>query len=367
MTDINIPSTYNENKVFENMDEYKIDEFNLIKKKSLYNETRLSKKKMTDDEFRMITMSEYSLVKTNKYKISHLKDICKFYQIKKSGNKDELINRIYDYLKHSLYAIKIQKRVKGNFVRKYINSCGPAVKDRTLCINDTDFGSLEPIEEIPLNQFFSFTDSKNNVYGCDIVSLYSVIYKKSTSIVGKNNMALNPYTREKLCDELKSNFSLRLRLAKVNRVQHIVEEVEVVVDHVKQLEFKILELFQSINELGNYADSKWFSDLSKNMTIIFIREVYDIWHYRAQLSMDVMREIVPPHGNPFTGMSLHLAQNQADEYVKKQAVRIIELLVKSGYTEETRALGAYYVLSALTLVSEEARVALPWLFQSVAH
>jgi hypothetical protein len=361
MTDINIPDTYNENKVFEN-----IDGLNPIKKKSLYTVSRVLNGKMSDDEFRMITMNEYSLVKTNNYKISHLKNICKFYQLKKSGNKNELIDRIYNYLKDSLYAIKIQKRIRGNVLRKYINSCGPAVKDRTLCVNDTDFASLEPIEEIPLNQFFSFTDSKNNVYGCDIVSLYGVIYKKSTSNSGKN-IPLNPYTREILCDKLKSNFSLRLRLAKVNRIQHIVEEKQELVDHVKQLEFKILELFQSINELGNYADSKWFTNLSKNMTIIFIKEMYDIWNYRAQLSIDVMRELVPPHGNPFIGMNLRLAQNQSDECVRKQAVRIIELFVKSGYTDENRALGGYYVLSALTLVSEEARIALPWLFQSVAH
>ena len=79
-----------------------------------------------------------------------------------------------------------------------------------------------------------------------------------------------------------------------------------------------------------------------------------------------MREIVPPSGNPFTG-NLHLSQSQSEEYVKKRAICIVELMVKSGDTESNRSLGAYYVLAALTLVSEPARIALPWLFQSVSY
>ena len=367
MTDMN--SKYGDNKVIDNV---VIDnEISMIKSESLCNERRdtknKSKRKVSDDEFRMITRSEYSLVKTNKYKVSQLKDICKFYQIKKTGNRYELISRIYDYLKYSLYAIRIQKNIRGKLMRRYIDSCGPGLKNRRLCINDSDFASLEPVEEIPFNQFFSFTDGKENVYGCDIVSLYGLIKTQLNSKKSNMKNPENPYTRERMCDELMGNFSLRLRLAKVNRIRHMVVVEEDIVDPVKQMEFKIIELFQSINELGNYADSKWFTELSKNMTIIFIREMYDIWHYRAQLTMDVMREIVPPHGNPFTGMNLHLAQSQSEDYVKKQAVRIIELMVKSGHTEGNRSLGAYYVLAALTLVSEPARNALPWLFQSVSH
>jgi len=42
-------------------------------------------------------------------------------------------------------------------------------------------------------------------------------------------------------------------------------------------------------------------------------------------------------------------------------------MVKSGHTNDNRSLGAYYVLAALTLVSDEARNSLPWLYQSVAY
>lgn len=327
------------------------------------------KKKITDDEFRMLSMDAYEQLKEVNYKVSQLKEICKFYKLKKSGNKNELITEIYNYLKYSLYAIKIQKIVRGNLLRKYITLAGPAIKlnNRKLCVNDTDFATLEPLNEIHYNQFFSFSDEEGTIYGCDVTSFYELLYKKNNYDIHGKKPPFNPYNRRHIEPCILSNFSLYLRLARVNRIEQTTAIEEEVIDPSKQLEMKILELFQYINELGNYADSSWFSSLSRHMTILFIREVYDIWHYRAQLSHDTMRTIVPPHGNPFIGMNLQLAQTQSDEFVRKQAIKIIEYLVKSGHTTDNRSLGAYYVLAALTLVSEEARNALPWLFQSVSH
>ena len=39
-------------------------------------------------------------------------------------------------------------------------------------------------------------------------------------------------------------------------------------------------------------------------------------------------------------------------------------LVTKGITDEYRSLGAFYVLTALTLSSSEAANAMPWLYQS---
>lgn len=345
----------------------KINEMTL--KKQPLKKQRTKKQKITNDEFRILHMNEYEEINNVNYSVAQLKEICSFYKLKKSGNKNELIDKIYNHLKYSTYAIKIQKIVRGTFMRKYILLAGPALKlkNRKLCVNDTDFATLEPLNEIPYNQFFSFADSDGTIYGCDIASLFEILCKKSKYDIRAKKAPLNPYNRRNIEPYLLTNFSLYLRLAKINRIEHITTVEEEVIDPSKQLEMKILDLFQYINELGNYADSSWFSNLSRHMTVLFIREVYDIWHYRAQLTQETMRSIVPPHGNPFTGMNLQLAQTQPDEFVRKQAVKIIEYLVKSGHTTDNRSLGAYYVLAALTLVSEEARNALPWLFQSVSH
>ena len=42
------------------------------------------------------------------------------------------------------------------------------------------------------------------------------------------------------------------------------------------------------------------------------------------------------------------------------------LISKSG-DKDNQALGAFYILAALTLVSTSAAIALPWLYQSVAQ
>jgi len=45
---------------------------------------------------------------------------------------------------------------------------------------------------------------------------------------------------------------------------------------------------------------------------------------------------------------------------------VIAKLVTSGIDRDSRALGAYYILGALTIVNHEAAMALPWLYQSMS-
>jgi hypothetical protein len=45
----------------------------------------------------------------------------------------------------------------------------------------------------------------------------------------------------------------------------------------------------------------------------------------------------------------------------------METMVNTGIDKDSRSLGAYYVLGALTLVNEEAANALPWLYQSMQY
>ena len=152
--------------------------------------------KIKDNEFHIIKINEFELMKQHDYKLSQLKQICNYYKIIKSGKKKDIVNNIYNILKYSFYVIKIQKVFRGKLLRTYIKLSGPAFKKRSLCINDTDFATLEPIIEIPFNQFFSFTDN-NNIYGCNIISLHQLIYSK-TNNNNNNIITLNTYTREML-------------------------------------------------------------------------------------------------------------------------------------------------------------------------
>ena len=134
------------------------------------------------------------------------------------------------------------------------------------------------------------------------------------------------------------------------------------------LEMNVLTLFQKIDELGNYSDPKWFLSLNRHQTVKFIRELIDIWSYRAQLSDEVKCNILPPHGQFLVNTHLHFLQLEQNILcLKKIIVSMIDKLVTNGVDRDSKALGAYYILGALTLVNHEAAMALPWLYQSVAY
>ena len=319
--------------------------------------------RVSDKDFFIPTISEYPLLVSNNYRVPQLKKICKFYKLKVSGNKRELITKIYKYLYLSNYASLIQKYIKGYLCRKWCHAHGPAYLNRNICTNQTDFFTMEDIKAIPVNQFFSYKDKDDFVYGFDIVSLYA-LYQKGRD---NNGIALNPYNRNKLPPDLIKNLRTLIRMSRVLKYDIQIDIKEDNIDSNKQLELRILGLFQSIDQLGNYSNPEWFNNLNKESIIRFLRELHDIWSYRAQLSSEIKREIAPPVGDPFRGTNMHYLNQLSSDIIKKLALSIMETLVKKGINHDSRVLGASYVLCGLTLVSYDAATALPWLYQSVAH
>ena len=60
-----------------------------------------------------------------------LKEMCRYYKQKVSGNKTELINRMYNFLKYSYYITTVQKNVKGWMRRNYFKLNN--IKNRKKC------------------------------------------------------------------------------------------------------------------------------------------------------------------------------------------------------------------------------------------
>ena len=99
-----------------------------------------------------------------------------------------------------------------------------------------------------------------------------------------------------------------------------------------------------------------------------VRELIEIWNYRAQLTNEIKRGICPPNGDPFRNLSIQYIHTEANiTNVRKVILEILEKLVNSGTDKDNKALGAYYVLGCLTLVNTEAATSLPWLFQSFMY
>ena len=327
------------------------------------------KTKIPQDKFKVLNYEEYDNVIKYNYNVSQLKTICKHHKIKKTGNKDELIFRVYNFLYYSLFAVKIQSVFRGYLQRKLNKHRGPGFLNYNNCVNDSDFCTLEELKEIDCNQFFSFK-SNNLIYGFDICSLYNYI-KNHQKEVKTKELPCNPYDRQPFPENLLDNMKEYIRMSRIFKIKlNVIIKDEIKTYSVEeQNKHNCIRLFQKINELGNYSDSSWFTSLEKKDLIQFLKELYDIWNYRASLSAEVKNNISTPVGNPFRGTSFlnfTILQQKSLEEVRKISLQIIENTVNKGINDEFKALGAYYVLGALTLVNDNAAIALPWLYQSVA-
>lgn len=328
-------------------------------------EQKKKKNKISVEDFEILEYSEYYMLLKNNYTVQQLKQMCKYYKQKVSGNKSQLNFLLYNFLKHSYYSTKIQKSFRGKLIRDYFRIKGPAFLNRKLCINETDFLSLDNVTNISNNQFFSFKDSDNTVYGFDICSIYNLILQNG-------NRTQNPYNRKEIPREIIENARNTIRLSKLLKIKLIVD-VEDETDKMsekKKQEMKILNIFSKIDELGNYSDAKWFTTLDKNRIVRFLHELYEIWNYRAQLSNSTKCEICPPHGRPFRQnifVNINNIHTFSFDSLKKISISIMENLLLNGISKDSKSLGAYYILGALTIVNNNAAESLPWLYQSFAY
>lgn len=136
-----------------------------------------------------------------------------------------------------------------------------------------------------------------------------------------------------------------------------------------------LELFQYIDQLGNYTNVDWFLNLTKDNLLNLIMELIEIWNYRSELTISMKVKICNPSGNPF--YNENISQNQTIiqyltlmptiEQIRLGVLEILSNFVKKGLTEEHKKIGAYFVLGALTLVSSDAGYSLPWLYESFSY
>jgi hypothetical protein len=369
---------------------------NIIKKKKCNNETELvvknnileyyfnspikSKKafiKIVDEDFNVPNYKDYNNLLTTNYSVSQLKLIAKYYKLKTTGNKEYLKKRLYNYLYFSHNIINIQKIVRCNLTKKYIKLHGPGFHNKTLCSNDVDFCTLDNLNNIPYNQFISFKDDNAHIYGFDVLSLYNLFMKvtknNKTRMANELNSSnllnvQNPFTN------IYFSYNVLKQLLEYIRLSNLLKiHIDLNYDDLahlsinKQAEMKILTLFQRIDSLGNYTNIKWFLELDKYGLIRFIRELVDIWNYRANLSQETRREIVPPRGNPF--YDEHINVNNLPQYnftqIRKYSIAIIDLMINKGINENSCLLGSYYVLCALTMVSSDAASTLPWLYEAV--
>lgn len=338
-----------------------------------------------------ITYSEYvkhphilanASIKMLKATAQHLST--KSYRVHKHGNKPELIERIRLYFEKWTKATKIQCQF-----RKFLAVCvrqlhGPAYTDLSKCVNDSDFFTMDPLYEMDRRHFYSYVDDKGFVYGFDAFSLMN-LFKREHKIV-------NPYNREGLNASLVRDICSLFRKIHIlhpdscgNKCIHIPNEPfpkhnqiastiqrEPVQSRENRMSMRIAslrnlpltqrieEVFMEIDRLGNYTQSRWFSELPKDQYVRFYDSYFTWW---SRLPPSTKREIcyIP---NPFSDIRYRpLDEVERFEY-QEACLTLMEHMVYTGINEESRRLGALHILNQLTHVSYLARTALPWLYDS---
>jgi len=320
--------------------------------------------------------SEHDKMKQGKYSLTDLRMLCTHYGIKKSGTKPDLTQRIYTFLKQTYYITIIQRLFRKFISRKYKLFCGPGYLHTSKCVNDTDFYTFDDISKIRPLELFTYRDSDNKIYGFHIASIFHLIISSYPNITNPYNRNIIPsYVIKNVHEKLIYGSLLGFRVSvKLNEEEDSDNDAmncvnAGIVSREKQEELFIVDLFQHINTLGNYSDSEWFITLQRGDLIRFIRNIHDIWYYRANLSQDMKERICPPNGNPFVlhnaPINLNVLTLLTDSEIRTICVSIIERMVRRGVSREDQCLGAFYVLATLTIVNQDARNALPWLYEAV--
>jgi len=310
--------------------------------------------------------NEYNTFIQSTHTVSELKIIMARYKLKGVSRKKQfLIDDIYSHLRNAHHAIKIQKHIRGFFSRRYYSLRGPAVFKRELCINDTDFYTFDDINTIHPTQFISFKDTDGKIYGFDIISLNKLYFAAATA---HKNCVSNPYTRNDLDGQIQRTLIMIIKLNTIFKYGAKFMEDKDINKLTPEQHFsqRITSVFKAMDDLGNYTSREWFTELTSTNLCRFLRELNDIWSYRAQLTQDT-KDKISNFKDPFCNINMHVIHHSLPPLLlQKSILQVIENFVYSGIAQEHRSIGAFYILTALTLVSESAATALPWLYQSVA-
>lgn len=352
------------------------------------------------------------------YTIPILKQVCKKHKLHISGKKAVLIERITTLFEQIKNTIIIQKYTRRQFVKKVINKTKEFNEQRDKCTNTTDFSTMEPLDEISNEYFYCYTDIDNFVYGFDITSLIAMLRstrkifnpytrtpftrKHKNEIIHVYNLSLLVYQRMREINEPYKNIVQNNTGRYINRYRNLINRItneftndmevssylnynpigniETIPEQYRQqyqqlvntrqepINERINSLFIEIDQLGNYTDQTWFTNLSHIQYAQLYRCFYDIWNFRGQISYEIKNDICPVHG-PFDGIFPNSVRHMdlSTTTLKTVCLIVFENLVYSGINVEIRKIGTLIALTALTIISRPARDVMPWLYESIVY
>ena len=320
---------------------------------------------MLKKDIEIITLSDLKYMVDYNLTVNDINLIGKKHKINLKGKKGERLYNCYNILFLKINVNKIIKCWKKYILNNIILTQGPARFKRSICNNNEDFLTMEKMEDIDLIYFFSFTDKDNFIYGFNVKSIKQMIDRKNL---------FNPYNRNPLSRKTLDMIKSRIIYNKClgynidNEIQK--DNNSIMLNQETNIKVKTTKIFQIIDSMGYITNIEWFISLNRIQNIKFIKELYDIWNYRASLTNEKKRQLCPStNGNPFVTVNLQILNNRSisDLSLKNLTLKILSNFLDISIIDSNKNINAMYILSCLTLVSTDAANSLPWLYQSVAN
>jgi len=257
----------------------------------------------------------------------------------------------------NISASLIQKFWLKYIHRKRFSRQGPAIHCRSLANNTSEIYSLESVEKIPKNYFFSFSDSQKNIWAFDIRTL-SYLLSKSISVQ-------NPYTREYFDSKVLEKIHKRIKWLKQKKYKVMYEENTVLTSEQVWNQY-VLDVFSKMDEKGYLVNPDWFHEMDKEDHINFYKKLYTLWNYRLNLTNKEKNAIIPSHNSTRNSLfKIEDPEIKEEKFLRKNNLQLIERFITSGNDKPQKGLGVMYVLMALVQVSDAVAEAFPWVYASI--
>lgn len=328
-------------------------------------------------------------------KIPILKQIAKNNKLKTAGNKQVLIDQISNYFHKNKMANILQKIFRGYLVRSFFIKREPCI-----CVNDTDFYTMDFLSEIKYPFLYIYKEDKI-VYGFHLHSLYTLIKKSGSLYEIKNPYNRNLFPIETInhvCKLIRisnifypttpteqkincsiSNIRNTMNTRNTRRTRRLLnlysqdtQETEIYQQRIEQLteirtksiEERVRILFTEINHLGNYVTDRWFFEIrTVSNYLLFYRVLFNIWYHYSHMSTEVRKKICMS-GDPFENI-IAFTNTVSLQNIQENCLRVMENMIFMGIDDEYKKLGTFHALSALTVVSVGARQSMYWLYESL--
>lgn len=300
--------------------------------------------KLVFSEYQMIELSKIRSQNTNyNYELFSTKRL-EFAKIQLKS----LFETIYISCKNYESILKIQNNFRIYNLHKNIKLRGLGCYNREMCVNKTDFYSMDDIIDIPTSEFYSYTDTNKFTYGFHIDSIWELVKKKK-------NRIMNPYNRDIFNENVRDRVTFLHRIKKQNiKIDKNKPSIQILVKS------KCIDLLSKIDMFGYQTNINWLYNQSPVNLRYFYRRLSHHWNFKIGHELKVS---ILPNGDLVNEnyTSLTRTTNNNKYKLLDKILVILDALVSSSQNLDDRNSAAIIILYAMADVSNEVKQSNPWI------